>query len=125
MELNEILLNNILLLIHEYGVTESSCLTSCNIHNNFLSNLKKGTLKKPCFAHIVTIAKYFDVSIDCLMDINTALAYKENPKYRFRNKDRQIMAKAYEKLDAKGKMIVCEIMYQEQKRMIEEEKYTS
>lgn len=123
MQLNEVLLYNITALIQKYGLSESSCLSSCKIHNNFLSNLKNGSLQKPCFEHIYAIAKFFNVSIDSLADYEMALEYMMEPKSAINRKDGQIMAKAYTKLDVRGQFTICEVMKREKQRMIDEKKY--
>lgn len=70
LSLNIILLNNLTALIQASEMSEAQCLAKCGIHRNFMSNLRKGTLKHPSFECIYALAKFFNVSIDSLTQEN-------------------------------------------------------
>lgn len=103
-----------------YGITESECLRLCGIHNNFFTNLRKGTLKSPSFENIYAIAKFFGVSIDQLALYNPdneapGITYNEKRDYR-------VFYNAYRRLDADGKRTVNECMIREWERTKKDKK---
>ncbi|HAQ39629.1 MAG TPA: hypothetical protein DCM73_01545 [Clostridiales bacterium] len=61
-------LETILFLIKQNGITEKELLKQCNINTSFLTDWKSGRIKNPSYDKLVKIARYFNVSIDYLLN---------------------------------------------------------
>lgn len=60
-------LERILELVKDNGITEKECLRACKINLSFFTDWKNGKLKTPSFDKISRIADYFEVSTDYLI----------------------------------------------------------
>lgn len=122
MELNTILLENIEALIDMFDISEAKCLRECNIHKNFLSNLRGEVLQNPSFKNIYLIAQYFHVSIDSLAEPQRHTKALRDREYT-KEQDAKKMSEWYIRLDKRGRTLVSAVIKRERRRMKEEGKF--
>lgn len=114
MTLNETLVKNITFYIDMYGLTESECLAECNIHSNFMSNLKSGKLKKPSLEDIYKIAKLFKISLDQMV---CYFPDETEPEIKYhKRREARVFYNKYRRLSAASKQTINEAILNELKK---------
>lgn len=108
-------INTILYLIKEKGITEKECLKTANINTSFLTDWKNGRIKTPSYDKIVKLAEALNVSTDYIL-----LGKKvDDLAYNLTETEKNLI-KNYRKLDERGKAKIVSTAYEEVDRM---EKY--
>lgn len=123
MDINKILLDNITALISLNGLTETQCLTACNIHRNFLSNLRAGTLKHPCFEHVYALAQYFRISVDSLTEQGRYVVGMNHYETQNYQEEAQTLIRQCMQLDKEGRRIVKDTVSRECRRVQDSVKF--
>lgn len=124
MGISTTLLNNILFLIGQKGISEARLLKECGIHRMFLTNWKNGTLAHPKFEDIYLISQYFGVSMDSLAGYTPSKQEEGlNDEWITEKNKINAMIHSYSKLDANGRAAVCRVLNEEELRMKNEKKF--
>ncbi len=107
MNIDSIVYRNMEHLLTKYGISERLCTISCNLNPNFFVNYRKGRTKHFRICDLISVAAFFEVSMDYLCQYKNVSDEFFQPKHKLKPRDEKVIMNGIHKLDPIGRINIA------------------